>query len=136
MHLVDKEQGPLPGFAPCPRRLEDLLEISDTREDRGDLLEMERGGVGEQPRGRRLAGAWRPPEDQRAERARLQHAGERTVRPEQMILADHLGEFRRTQPVGEGAWRDVIETGGLEQVRVALGPRAHPALSFLSPACG
>ena len=84
---------------PCPvsRRaracLEHLLQVGDAGEDRRDLLEMQVGRLRQQPRHRGLAGAGRAPEDQRAERARRQHAGERAVGPEQMVLADDLGEL-------------------------------------------
>ena len=66
-----------------------------------DLLELQIGLVRQQPRHRGLAGAGRAPEDQRAERAGGQHPGERAVGAEQMILADHLGERLRAQPVGQ-----------------------------------
>ena len=71
---------------PCPvsrrraRRLEHLLQVGDAGEDRRDLLEMQVGRLRQQPRHRGLAGAGRAPEDQRAERARRQHARQRAVR--------------------------------------------------------
>ena len=98
---------PLPGLAPGARRLEHLLQIGDAGEHRGDLLEMQLGRIGEQPRHRGLAGAGRPPEDQRAERARLQHAGERAVGPEQVILPDDSESLggRSRSASGRGASR-------------------------------
>ena len=87
---------------------------------------MQLGRVRQQPRHRGLAGAGRPPEDQRAERARLQHAGERAIRAEQMILADHFGEFCRTQPVGERTRRILIEPGGFEQAWAVFLAREPP----------
>ena len=44
-----------------------------------------------QPRHRGLAGAGRAPEDQRAQRARLQHARQRAVGTEDVVLADDVG---------------------------------------------
>ena len=73
--------------------------------------------LGQQPRHRGLAGAGRPPEDQRAERARLQHARQDAVGTEQMILPDHVGERIRPQLVGERPRRVVLEAGGGEEVR-------------------
>ena len=118
--LVDEQQRPLPGLAPRARRLEDLLQVGDAGEDRRDLLEMQLGRLRQQPRHGGLAGAGRPPEDQRAERARLQHARQRAVRTEQMILPDHLGELRRAQPVGERTRRILIEPRGFEQAGAAF----------------
>src|SRR5438128_1914659 len=100
MDLVDEEERSGAGLSPSARRVEHLLEIGDTGEDRGDLLEMELCRLGEKPRHRGLAGAGRSPEYQRAQRAVVQHARERAVGPEQMILADHLGKLARPQLVG------------------------------------
>ena len=92
---------------PCPlsRRARacsnDFLQVGDAGEDRRNLLEMQVGFLRQQPRDRGLAGAGRSPEDQRAERARRQHARQRAIRPEQMVLADDLGELLRPQLVGE-----------------------------------
>ena len=81
------------------------------------------GRLRQQPRHRGLAGAGRPPEDQRAERARLEHARQRAVRAEQMVLADHLGELLRAQLVGERPRRVAVEAGGREQARpLGFGP--------------
>ena len=113
--LVDEQQRPLPGLAPRARRVEHFLEVGDAGEDRGNLLEMQLGGVGEQPRDRGLAGAGRPPEDQRAERAGVEHARERAVGAEQMVLPDHLRERRRPQPVGQRPRRIALKAGGREQ---------------------
>ena len=79
--LVDEEQRALPGLPPGARRLEHLLEVGDAGEDRRYLLEMEVGLARQKPRHGRLAGAGRPPEDQRAERAGGEHAGECAVGP-------------------------------------------------------
>jgi hypothetical protein len=122
VHLVDEQQRPLPGLAPRARRFECFLQVGDAGEHRGKLLEMQRGRIREQPRDRRLAGAGRSPENQRAERARLQHAGERAVAPEQMILPDHFGEPGRTQLVGERTRRIVFEARGFEQAGTAFSP--------------
>ena len=82
----------LPDLAARARRVEHLLEVGDAGKDRRDLLERELGRIGQQPRHGGLAGAGRPPEDQRAERARREHAGQRAVGAEQLILADDFAE--------------------------------------------
>ena len=68
----------------------------------------------QEPRHRGLAGAGRTPKNERAERARLQHAGERAVGAEQMILPDHVGELVGPQLVGQRPRRVVLEAGGGE----------------------
>ena len=83
---------PCPGLASRARASNTFFEVGDAGEDRGNLLEMQVGRLRQQPRHRGLAGAGRAPEDQRAERARLQHARERAVGAEQMVLPDHLGQ--------------------------------------------
>ena len=95
------------------------------------------GLVGEQPRHRGLAGAGRAPEDQRAERVALQHAGQRAVGTEQMVLADHVGELLRAELVGERPRRVGIEPRRREQARAraafgAGGHRARPHASARS----
>src|SRR4029079_17451490 len=126
MHLVDEEQCPLPGLAPCTRRFEDLFEISNAREHGGDLLEMQSRRIRQQAGDGCLPRAGRSPEDERAERARLQHAGRRAVRPQEMILPHHLRELGRPQPVRKRARCVMLKTCGLEQRGAALAPRAHP----------
>src|SRR5262249_1794046 len=128
MDLVDKEQCPLPGLATRARLIEHLLEVGDAGIDRRDLLEVEIGLAREQPRHGGLAGAGRPPEYQRAERARGQHARERTIGTEQMVLSHHVGEARRAQLVGERPWCVRIETRRREQACPRrFGARAHKA---------
>ena len=115
MDLVDKEQRALPGFAAQPRRIEHFLQVGDAGKDRRNLLEIKFGRMRKEPRHRGLAGAGRAPENQRAERARLQHARKRAVGAEQMVLADDVGKRVRTQLVGERPRRVAVETAGGEQ---------------------
>ena len=84
-----------------PRHLEHLLEVGNTGKDRRNLLEGQPRIAGKQPCNRRLAGAGRPPEDHRAERAGADHPRQRTVLAGQVLLADHLRQRRRPQPVGQ-----------------------------------
>jgi hypothetical protein len=99
--LVDEEQRLAAGGAPQPCRLEHLFQVGDAGEDRRNLLEGQPGLAGEQPRHGRLAGARRPPEHHRAERAGADHPRQRPFRPGQVLLPDHLRKHRRPQPVGE-----------------------------------
>src|SRR6185503_3425709 len=88
---------------------------------------MQLGGVCEQPRHRSLSGAGGSPEHQRAQRARFQHARQRAVGTEDVILADDVGERARAQPVRERMWRVMLhpcrskEVGCLTRLL-----RAHP----------
>ena len=95
--------------------LEQLLEISDPGEDRRDLLEMQVRHLREQPRDGGLAGSRRPPENEGAKRARLDHAGEHTIRPHQMILPHHVCDVPWPQAVRQGARRALLHSRSLEQ---------------------
>ena len=127
MHLVDEQQRALAHLAPGARRVEHLLQIGDAGKHRGNLLEMQFGGIGQQPRHRGLAGARRSPEDQRAQRARRQHPRQRAVGPEDMILSDHIRQRARAQPVRQRTRRILLHPCGSEQVgSFAWALRAHP----------
>ena len=99
--LVHEQQGLLAGSRGGPRFGEDLLEVGDAREDRGDRDEAHADGIGEQARDGRLAGARRPPQDHRGEAAGRDHPPDRAVGAGQMLLPDDLVERLRPQPVGE-----------------------------------
>ncbi|MCY1517878.1 hypothetical protein D9M68_525810 [compost metagenome] len=99
--LVDEQQGLPAGHAPCTRRFEHLLEIGNTGEDGGDLLEGESRLPRKQTRDGRLAGAWRSPEDHRSERTRRDHTRQHAIIPGQVLLARDFGERTRAKPVGK-----------------------------------
>ena len=90
-----------PGRARRLRPLDRLADVLDAAEHRrhGDELGVE--GVGHQARQRRLADAGRPPEDHRVQPARLEGDAQRLAGAEQVLLADHLVERLRPQPLGE-----------------------------------
>ena len=128
--LVDEKQRPLPGLAPRARRVEHLLEIGHAGKNRRDLLEVKLGRPRQEARDRGLAGAGRAPEHERAERAGVEQARERTIGPEQMVLAHHLGKLGRPQLVRERTRSVALEPGGREQARSpALGGCLHPRSS-------
>ena len=80
-----------------------------------------------QPRHRGLAGARRSPEDQRTQRARLQHARQRAVGSQDVILADDFRQRARAQPVRQRMRRILLHARGGEQVgSFAWSFRAHP----------
>src|SRR6185312_2072768 len=70
---------------------------------------MQIGRFGEKPRDRCLAAAGRSPKDHRMKTPRRHHAADRPVAAEEVILADHVFETLRAQPVGERPWRLVFE---------------------------
>ena len=101
--LIDEQQRPLPGPPPPRRLLECALEVGDAGEHRGQLHEMQPRAVGKQASDGGLAAAGRAPEDQRGQRAPLQHAGERAVGAEQMVLSHDIVERPRAQAIGQRA---------------------------------
>jgi hypothetical protein len=97
--------------------LERLLQVGDAGKHRGELLELVAGLVGQQARDGGLAGAGRAPEDHRGQPMRLGHAPDRPIGAEQVVLAHHLVERGRPQPIGQGRWRLGRQAGGFEEVR-------------------
>ena len=114
--LVDEEERALAGLAPPLGAVERLAQVLHAREDGRELLEGQLRGVRQQPRHRGLARARRPPQDHALQPAAPEHARERAVGADQVVLAHDLGELRRPQPVGEGARRLRLHPRGLKQV--------------------
>src|SRR5262249_6233883 len=77
-----------------------------------ERLEGEVGALGEEPRDRRLAAAGRPPEDHRCQGTPRDHAADRPLGAEQVVLADDVGDPVRPQPVGERVRRLAGEESG------------------------
>ena len=89
-------------------------------EGRRDLLEDQAGAVGQEPGDRLLTAARRAPQDDRGQATGRDHAAQRGVVGEQLVLADDVVERPRAQPVGQRAGGVVDEggavgTGGIEQ---------------------
>jgi hypothetical protein len=95
VHLIDEQQSALADLAPGAGGIERLLQISDPGKHRRQLFEMQFGGIRQEARHRGLAGARRSPEDQRAQGPRRQHPGQGAVRPQDVILPDHLRQRAR-----------------------------------------
>src|SRR5262245_64658322 len=80
----------------------------------------------QQPCDRGLAGARRSPEHERAERARRQHARERAIRSEQMILPNDIVEFLRPELVGKRPRRILVEPRrGKKAGAAGFRPHSH-----------
>ena len=92
---------PLPAPA-LGRALDHLADLSAPGVDRRLLLEGTVGGVGDDPRQRRLAGARRPVEDHRVRLAGLDRRPQARSGAEQVLLADQLVERARAHPHREG----------------------------------
>ena len=105
-----------PAGAAAAGGLERLLQVGDAGEHRRQLLELVAGLLGQQPRDGGLAGAGRAPEDHRGQPVRAGHAADRAVGPQQVVLAHHLVEGLRPQPVGQRARRLRRQAGGFEEV--------------------
>ena len=114
--LVDEQQRAGAGLAQALGAVEGLAQVLHAREDRRQLLEGELDLVSQQARHGGLAGARRPPQDHALQSAALEHARQRALGADQVILADDLGQPFRPQPVGEGPRRPLLQAGGLEQI--------------------
>ncbi len=104
MDFVNEKQRCLAGSRMARGFLENPFQIANAGEDSGDLREQQARLIGDQPRDGRLADTRRPPEDERGKRAAREHARQRAVGPQEMILAGDVGERRRAQAVGERPW--------------------------------
>jgi hypothetical protein len=114
--LVNEEQRLATTHAAGPGCFENLLEISDTGENRRDLIERQFGLTGQEPGHGGLAGARRPPEDHRTETSRGNHPGDRAIRAGQMRLPSDLGKACRPQPVGKRSMPAPGRLGTGEQI--------------------
>ncbi len=109
MDLIDEEQGSLAHPPALARGFEDLAQIGDSGEHGGERLEGEIHLLGEESRHRGLAAAGRTPEDHRGDLAVLQHAADRRLGADQMVLADNLVELARPQTIGQRPRRILLE---------------------------
>ncbi len=101
MNFVDENHG---ASAVLPRSLgvgHDLLDFLDPGEHGAELDKLRAGQAGDDLRQRSLAGAGRPPEDQRAQVVALNLRPQRLAWRDQMLLPDELIERARTHAVGQ-----------------------------------
>ena len=110
VNLVEEEEVTLP-FASAPklRILENPADLANTGQSSGTVDEPGLRPQRDDPSDRRLPGPGRSPKEERSVSVALDERAERSVRAEQVFLADHIVENRRTHPLGEGRWRGVSE---------------------------
>jgi hypothetical protein len=102
VHLVDEHHGRLTAaLALGLCSLDRVADVLHTAEHRRDGDEFEPEGRRHQPRQRGLADARRPPQNHRVRSLRCEGHAQRLVRPEQMLLADHLVDRLRSQALGQ-----------------------------------
>jgi hypothetical protein len=101
MNLVDEQQRAAAHQATLLGGVEDLAQVGDAGKDRRQHLEMQVDLLRDQARERGLAAARRAPQDHRGDLPRRQHAPDRRIRADQVILADDLLQALRAQAVGQ-----------------------------------
>lgn len=110
MDLVHEQQRLLAPPAMLLGEGKDLLEVRDSGKDRRNRFEPHPHSIRQKAGDRRLAGARRPPEDDRGKPARRHHAADRAIGTGQMFLSHHVAQRARAQPVGQRG--DVRQIGG------------------------
>ena len=122
VHLVDEQHGLRAGVGQrAPRLVDDLADVLDAGGDRGQLAEAPAGAARDDHREGRLAGARRPPQDDRQRGVALHQAAQRRAGAEQVRLADHLVEGAGTH--ADGQRRDAVLGRPLPRVEQRL--RVH-----------
>ena len=103
VNLIDEQERPLPIGVAHPGGIEHAAQIGHAGENRADLHEMQAGFLRQKAGDGGFSHPRRPPQDERAKRARIQHDPERAIRAQQVILPNHISQTRGAQPVGQGA---------------------------------
>ena len=118
--FVDEDDGAAAGGAAEPLGLgHDLADFLDAGQHGAERHES-RGRVGDDARERRLAGAGRPPEDDRLQQVALDRLAQRLAGREQILLADELIEGARPHPLGQRASAPVGGSGCRRRVRASM----------------
>jgi hypothetical protein len=107
--LVDEQQRSPADLPPVLGGLEHLAQVGDPGERRGQRLELQVGLLRQQPGDRGLPTAGRPPQDPRDQPLPGDHAPDRGVGRQQVVLTDHVPESPGSQPVGQRPLRVVVE---------------------------
>ena len=105
MHLVDEQHRLLAVRGGPAGHVDDGADLLDPGRQRRQRLEPAAGGLRDQRRQRRLAGAGRAVEDDRRRAGALDKAAHRRIRRKQMVLADDLVEGCRPHPHRQRARR-------------------------------
>ena len=116
MNFVHEQQGPLAAEPALAGSGKGLAQIRHARKHRRQLFEMQPHMRRQQPRNGGLAAAGRSPQHQRGQAAGRQHAANGAVLGQQMILADYLVQFVRSQPFRQGPQGALIHARAFEQV--------------------
>src|SRR6266536_314912 len=101
MNLVNKNNGPCAVLARPFSLSHDLLDFFYSREHRAEFDELCASHSRNDLRQRRLAGAGRPPENQRSKVIAFNLRPQRLARSNQVLLSDEFIERARTHAVGQ-----------------------------------
>ncbi|GGK26713.1 hypothetical protein GCM10008955_20620 [Deinococcus malanensis] len=119
VNLVEKQDGAgATGAQPLGFR-DGLAHVLDACRNGRQGNEMRADLAGEQPRQGGLADAGWSPQDQAAQPAGLQHAGQRPARAKQMCLSHHFGHRMGAQAFGQRRGR--VEQGHAASIGRARG---------------
>jgi hypothetical protein len=99
--LVDEQQGALSDTAPVSCGGEDLPQIGHAGEGGRHRFEGQVAAVREEPGDGRFPDAGRPPQDGGAEALLGDHAAQRGVRGQEVVLPDDIFQLPGAQAVGE-----------------------------------
>ena len=137
MDLVHEDDRP-PAHAPPPilRRGHDLLDLLDAGEHGAERHEVRLRDVGDHARERRLAGAWRSPEDDRLQQVALDRLAQRLAWREDVVLPDDLVERARAHAFGERRAGAAVGQAGLKTRLYERRPRRRRESSCALPPCG
>ena len=133
VNLVDEDNRAAPGRPAQAFGLRHhLADFLDARQHGAERDEPRLRRVGDDPRERRLAGARRPPEDDRLEQVALDRLAQRPAGCQQLLLADEFVEGPRPHPLGErspgggGAGRGFFREERIHRrFQVVTKPRKH-----------
>jgi hypothetical protein len=128
--LVDEQQGALPDGAPAAGGGEDLAQVGHAGEGGRHRFEGQVAAVREEAGDGRLPHAGRTPQDGGAEALRRDHATQRGVRGQEVVLPDDLIQLGGAQAVGE--WPG----GLLVEERQGRFGRFHRSLGSQAEVCG
>ena len=126
MDFVDKQKRPAPRLPADFGSVERLAQFSDTGKNRRQLLELEIGLVRQQTRHRRLATTRWTPKDHALQVPSTQHASERALRSNEVILPRHIGEAFWPQPIRQRSRCAFLNSSRFEQIGHAAGRLGHP----------
>ncbi|WP_433918691.1 hypothetical protein OIE50_18355 [Streptomyces canus] len=125
--LVDEQQGALADAASAACGGEDLAQVGHAGEGGGHRFEGQVAGVGEEPGEVVFPTPGGPPQDGGAEALLGDHAAQRGVRGQEVVLPDDIFQLGGAQAVGEGPGGLLVEErqGRFGRFHRSLGSQAH-----------